>query len=134
MANLSDTEAVYDRYPALHTNVMYASVADVIIKLEAEIARVEADAMALRRALNGTTRMLAERSDNHSRAWIWARNVVDANQRVLTNHPGAALLVELDAARAVVAQVRWAVENHYAPPPMYDALALYDEATKARGE
>jgi hypothetical protein len=41
-----------------------------------------------------------------------------------------ALLAELDAARAVVAMVRWAAAQHYAPPPLCDALLAYDEAMR----
>jgi hypothetical protein len=39
----------------------------------------------------------------------------------------ASLPTELGAARSVIAVVRWAVANHYAPPPLCDALAAYDK-------
>lgn len=57
--------------------------------------QAEADAAALRHALEGTTRMLADRSNNNSRAWIWARHVIEANQRVLSQeHPAAPWLLD----------------------------------------
>jgi hypothetical protein len=49
----------------------------------ATIARLEAEAGALRHALEGTTRMMAERSNNNSRAFQWMRDIVVANQQAL---------------------------------------------------
>lgn len=113
-------------------------------------AMAEADNEKLRWALDGTTRMLSERSDNNSRGMRWMRALVEANQRVLaTPHPGAALLIELDAARAVVAAMRQ-IDRHVIgahalswdamPEPCDEcgemreiaaqALASYDKATK----
>lgn len=69
-----------------------------------EIAQMDHE--KLRWALDGTTRMMAERSDNNSRGMRWMRDIVAANQEVLTtDHPGAALLSELDAARALADSV-----------------------------
>lgn len=43
----------------------------------------------------------------------------------------AAVEAEREAARAVIKVVRWAVENHYAPPPLCDVMIAYDAAVKA---
>lgn len=58
--------------------------------LEAEIVRLQAECAELRWALEGTTRMLEERSSNQSRFSTWMREVVVANREVLSKYPDRA--------------------------------------------
>jgi Arc/MetJ family transcription regulator len=103
--------------------------------VEAERAarrNAEADNEKLRWALEGTTRMMAEWSDNNARGLRWMRNIVAANQKVLFSpHPGAQLAAELNAARAVV----WAArEADFTTVALGLALRNYDQVVKAREE
>lgn len=81
----------------------------------------EADAMQLRQAALAYVRASSYGERSRLRAELEVLATVD--------HPGTLIMQELEAARKVVDLVRWAVANHYAPPPMCDALAAYDEAT-----
>ena len=81
----------------------------------------EADAMQLRQAALAYVRASSYVERSRLRAELEVLATVD--------HPGTLIMQELEAARKVVDLVRWAVANHYAPPPMCDALVAYDEAT-----
>ena len=81
----------------------------------------EADAVQLRQAALAYVRAGSYAERSRLRAELEVLATVD--------HPGTLIMQELEAARKVVDLVRWAVANHYAPPPMCDALAAYDEAT-----
>lgn len=56
-----------------------------LAKAMARIAELEADVARLRWALDGTTRMMQERSNNQSRGATWMREIVAANQEVLAS-------------------------------------------------
>lgn len=93
-----------------------------IARLEAELRAAESDALALRT----TAQAYVTSATYEERARLRAELEVLAT----VEHPGVLLAKELEAARAVINQVRWAVENHYAPPPLCDALTAYDTAMK----
>lgn len=73
----------------------------------AELAEAQADAAALRRAIE----------------CMWR----DAQQLLKTDHPGTALLAELAAARAVVEAAREIRNADAMQCGLFDALAAYDK-------
>lgn len=96
-ARILEWEECYDRLAGafeLHMDILECKQAladlagsyyDALIgDIEAKANAALVDAAQLRTALDGTTRAMADRCTNNSRAWRWAREIVAANRDVLS--------------------------------------------------
>lgn len=112
------------------TRDVLAQTHRALVAERAARVRAEGDAAKMRWALDGMTRIIEDRCSNNPRGAQWMRNVIDANQQVLMDHPGAPLLAELDAARKVVEAARCVVthKNRNECAKIDAALIAYDAA------
>ncbi len=125
-------------HEAQEANANLTEIARLHAELEcAEIARkawtergalAEANNLALRQAIWSAHFDIHYR---HKDNWTWEEcpkpTCYPLHEALASDHPGAALLTELEMARAVVQALRGIQVNW---PPLTKALAAYDAATK----